>query len=411
MANGWGDEASKKHVVIVGAGFGGLACVRKLRKSPSYRVTLIDRNPYHLFAPLLYQVATAGLPEDDIAFPVRTAFREIEFIRSEVSKVDRDANTLTLKDNRVINFDHLVMAVGSQGSTYGIPGVAEHTLQMKSVYDARLIRRSLIHTYEEVEDGQLPLSALNVAVVGGGPTGVELAGAVRELQDEIKREFEKIAPHASVTLIEAGPRLLPTFHPNSSAHAKKALEKMGVTVKVDTTVKKATETSLFFSETDELVAGTRIWAAGVTAPDTWKDLGEADRANRLKVRPTLQMTDSIWIIGDGAHFADASDRALPMVAPVAIQQGKHVAKQLVRLARNEKLCNFSYRDKGQMATIGRRKAVVEVTSWLRFSGTLAWLTWLALHLAYISGGRNRTSIIADWIWNYLVWIPRRAITD
>jgi NADH dehydrogenase len=411
MASGWRKSNEKQHVVIVGAGFGGLACIRKLRKSPSYRITLIDRNPYHLFAPLLYQVATAGLPEDDIAFPVRTAFREIEFIRGEVLSVNKETSTIMLKDDRTISFDHLIMAVGSQGSTFGIPGVAEHALQMKSVYDARLIRRSLIHTYEEVEDGQLPLSALNVAVVGGGPTGVELAGAISELQKEITREFERIAPHATTTLIEAGPRLLPSFHPKSSAHAKKALEKMGVVVLVDTAVKQATPSSFHLSNETELVAGTKIWAAGVTAPDTWRSLGEADRANRLMVKPTLQLEDNVWVIGDGAHLAGDNDRPLPMIAPVAIQQGKHVAMQLIRLARNEKLRSFSYKDKGQMATIGRRKAVVEVRSWLRFSGTLAWLTWLALHLAYISGGRNRTSIVADWIWNYLVWIPRRAITD
>ncbi|MEY4400997.1 MAG: hypothetical protein RL072_862 [Actinomycetota bacterium] len=407
----WGEAPPKQHVVILGAGFGGLACTRKLRKSRTYRVTLVDRHPYHLFSPLLYQVATAGLPEDDIAFPVRTAFREVAFVRAEVTSIDPEAKRLTLSGDRHIDFDHLVVAVGSQGTTYGIEGVAEHTLQMKSVADARLIRRSLLHTYEEVEDGLLPPSALNVAVVGGGPTGVELAGAIRELQSEIRREFESIAEHASVTLIEAGPRLLPSFHPKSSAHARRTLERMGVNVRVDTAVNRATPTSLQFSAGDELVAGTRIWAAGVMAPPNWKHLGDADRANRLKVRPTLALTDCIWVVGDAAHCADDEGRPLPMIAPVAIQQGKHVANQLLRLARKERLTEFVYRDKGQMATIGRRKAVVEVRKWLRFSGTFAWLTWLALHLAYISGGRNRTSIFADWMWNYLVWVPRRAITD
>ena len=407
----WGETPPKQHVVIVGAGFGGLACAKKLRRSSAHRVTLIDRNPYHLFAPLLYQVATAGLPEDDIAFPVRTAFREVEFIRGEVTKVELATRSLMINDRREIHFDHLVLAVGSQGTTYGIEGVADHTLQMKSVADARLIRRSLLQTYEQVEDGLLPPTALIVAVVGGGPTGVELAGAIRELQSEIRREFEAIATHASVTLIEAGPRLLPSFHTNSSEHAKRSLEKMGVTVRVDTAVTRATDTSLHLSGGDELVAGTRIWAAGVVAPATWKHLGDADRANRLKVNPTLALNDRVWVVGDAAHHAAADGKPLPMIAPVAIQQGKHVANQLLRMARGEELVDFEYRDKGQMATIGRRKAVVEVRSWLRFSGTFAWITWLALHLAYISGGRNRTSIFADWVWNYLVWVPRRAITD
>jgi NADH dehydrogenase len=231
------------------------------------------------------------------------------------------------------------------------------------------------------------------------------------LQHEIRREFEDIAHHASVTLVEAGPRLLPSFHPKSSNHAKKTLERMGVEVRVDTPVTRATPSGLQFSEGDELVAGTRIWAAGVVAPDTWTHLGDADRANRLKVQSTLALTENIWVIGDAAHMADSTGRPLPMIAPVAIQQGKHVAKQLIRLARGEKLKDFVYRDKGQMATIGRRKAVVEVRRWLRFRGTVAWLTWLALHLAYLSGGRNRTSIFADWVWNYIVWTPRRTIVD
>jgi len=407
----WGEAESRQHVVIIGAGFGGLACARKLRRSPSYRITLIDRHPYHLFSPLLYQVATAGLPEDDIVFPVRTAFREVKFVRAEVTAIDTTSKTLTLNGDRSINFDHLVLAVGSQGTTYGIDGVDEHTLQMKSIADARSIRRSLLQAYEAVEDGLVPPSVLNVAVVGGGPTGVELAGAIRELQLEIRREFEDIAHHASVTLLEAGPRLLPSFHPKSSNHATNTLEKMGVVVRVDTAVTRATPTGLHLAGSDELVAGTRIWAAGVVAPDTWRGLGDSDRANRLKVQSTLALTENIWVVGDAAHLTDSTGRPLPMIAPVAIQQGKHVASQLLRLARGESLKEFVYRDKGQMATIGRRKAVVEVRQWLRFRGTLAWLTWLALHLAYISGGRNRTSIFADWVWNYLVWVPRRAITD
>lgn len=411
MLREFGVAPPKKHVVIVGAGFGGLACAKKLRKSPAYSVTLIDRNPYQLFSPLLYQVATASLPEDDIAFPVRTAYREVQFIRAEVTNVDSGAKTLTLSTGRTLAYDDLVLAVGSEGTTFGIPGVAEHTLQMKSVAHAREIRRSLLRTYEAVEDGVLPIESLNVVIVGGGPTGVELAGAVRELQGEIKREFEHIAPQATVTLLEAGPRLLPSFQPSSSKHARKALTKMGVNVRVDAAVVEATAQSLRLKDGEELVAGTRIWAAGVVAPPHWKFLGESDRGNRLKVNPQLQLGESLWVVGDAANFADADGKPLPMIAPVAIQQGRHVAHQLLRRERKEPFEVFKYRDKGQMATIGRRKAVVEVRPWLRFQGTLAWLTWLALHLAYLSGGRNRTSIFADWVWNYFVWTPRRTITE
>ena len=411
MLREFGAAPPKKHVVIVGAGFGGLACAKKLRKSAAYSVTLIDRNPYQLFSPLLYQVATASLPEDDIAFPVRTAYREVQFIRAEVTNVDTGAKTLTLSTGKTLSYDDLVLAVGSEGTTFGIPGVAEHTLQMKSVAHARDIRRSLLRTYEAVEDGVLPIESLNVVIVGGGPTGVELAGAVRELQGEIKREFAHIAPQATVTLLEAGPRLLPSFQPSSSEHARKALTKMGVNVRVDAAVTEATSRSLRLKDGEELVAGTRIWAAGVVAPPHWKFLGESDRGNRLKVNPQLQLNDSLWVVGDAANFADAEGKPLPMIAPVAIQQGRHVARQMLRRERNEALEPFKYRDKGQMATIGRRKAVVEVRPWLRFQGTIAWLTWLALHLAYLSGGRNRTSIFADWVWNYFVWTPRRTITE
>ena len=407
----FGEQSGEKQVVIVGAGFGGLACAKKLRKSRSCRVTLIDRNPYQLFSPLLYQVATASLPEDDIAFPIRTAYREVQFVRGEVSNIDTTAKTLAMSNGKTISYDNLILAVGSEGATYGIPGVSENTFQMKSVHDARDIRRSLLRTYEDVEDGLLPLERLNVVIVGGGPTGVELAGAVSELQREIQREFEHIAPKATVTLLEAGPRLLPSFHPNSSKYTQKKLTQMGVQVLVDAAVTEATSRSLRLKDGKEIIAGTKIWAAGVVAPPHWKFLGETDRGNRIKVNANLQLSDSIWVIGDAASYPDSNGRPLPMIAPVAIQQGKHVARQIRRRESSRQLEVFKYRDKGQMATIGRRKAVVEIRSWLRFGGSLAWLTWLALHLAYLSGGRNRTSIFADWVWNYIVWTPRRTITE
>jgi NADH dehydrogenase len=402
---------TRKHAVVIGAGFGGLACAKKLRKSPSYTVTLIDRNPYQLFSPLLYQVSTASLPEDDIAFPVRTAYRDVQFVRAEVTNIDAIKKEVALSNGKTISYDDVILAVGSEGTTFGIPGVAENTFQMKSVSDARAIRHSLLSAYESVEDGLLPLESLNVVIVGGGPTGVELAGAVKELQHEIRREFEHIAPQATVTLLEAGPRLLPTFHPHSSKYTLKTLTKMGVHVEVDAAVVEATPWSLRLKDGREIVAGTRIWAAGVVAPPHWKFLGETDRGNRIKVNSHLQISDSIWVVGDVASSPGSDGHPLPMVAPVAIQQGKHVARQIRRRERSAPLEVFKYRDKGQMATIGRRKAVVEMRPWLRFQGSLAWLTWLALHLAYLSGGRNRTSIFADWIWNYIVWTPRRTIVD
>ena len=397
-----GERPTKKHAVVIGAGFGGLACAKKLRKSDSYSVTLIDRNPYQLFSPLLYQVATASLPEDDIAFPVRTAYQAVQFVRAEVTNIDATIKELTLSNGKTISYDDLILAVGSEGTTFGIPGVAEHAFQMKSVSDAREIRHSLLSAYESVEDGLLPLESLNVVIVGGGPTGVELAGAVKELQHEIHREFEHIAPKATVTLVEAGPRLLPTFHPHSSKYTLKTLTKMGVHVQVDAAVVEATPRSLRLKDGSEIVAGTRIWAAGVVAPPHWKFLGETDRGNRIKVNSHLQISDSIWIVGDVASSPDSDGRPLPMVAPVAIQQGKFIAKQIKRISLNKQLEHFKYLDKGSMATIGRNKAVVQVR-WFKLAGPLAWLVWLWLHLFYLLGGRNKIGTMADWTWNYLTF--------
>ena len=403
----------KQKVLIVGAGFGGLTCAAKLAKAGNVDVSVVDRHPYQLFAPLLYQVATGGLPEDDIAYPVRAAIPGVDFIRGEVVKVALEAKNIRLEDGRVIDFDQLVFAVGSEGTTFGVPGVAEHALQMKNIREARAIKNRILQTYEDVEVGAKPKEALRIIVVGGGPTGVEITGAVSELQKSMHREFPNIANEASVTLVEAGPRLLLPFNEKSSAHAKSELEQLGATVKVDAAVDRMYPTDVHLKSGEVLPAGTIIWAAGVAAPKQWEVLGETDRSNRLKVSDTLRLNDHVWVIGDAAHVAGDGDRPLPMVASVAMQQGRYVAASIEKILKGEEIKPFAYKDKGQMATIGRRRAVVELPNGLRMHGTPAWFSWLGLHVFYLAGGRNRVSVIADWFWNYIAWGigPRRTVID
>ena len=404
---------SDRNVVIIGAGFAGLTCARELAGKPGIAVTVVDRNPFQLFSPLLYQVATGGLPEDDIAYPVRAAIPGITFRRGEVVYIGTKAKTIRLEDGTVIPFDDLVLATGSTGTTFGVPGVAEHALQMKSIHEARAIRRRLLQTYEDVEMGRAPKEALRVVVVGGGPTGVELAGAIAELQKGMKREYPDLAPLATVTLVEAGPRVLPMFTEKSSAHAKKELQQIGVDVRVDAAVDRMYPTDVHLKDGEVLPAGTIIWAAGVAAYEQWSFLGLTDRMNRLTVDEYLRVADDIWVIGDTANFTLEGERPLPMIAPVAMQMGRHVAKQILAQQNGKELTAFRYKDKGQMATIGRRRAVVEMPNGLKLHGTPAWLTWLALHVFYLAGGRNRVSVIADWMWNYLAWGvgPRRTVLD
>ena len=394
-------EGDRK-VIIVGSGFGGLRAARELAKTAGIHVTLIDRNPYQLFSPLLYQVATGGLSEDDIAYSIRGAIPGVDFRRGDVVRIDTERKNLRLEDGAVLPFDELVLATGSTGTTFGVPGVEEFALQMKTMTQAREIRNRLLNAYEEIENGHRPKEHLRVVVVGGGPTGVEVTGAVAELQRSMKREFPDLADLASVTLVEAGPRLLPMFSEKSSAHAKSELEDLGARVMVDAAVDRMYPTDVHLKSGEVLGAGTIVWAAGVAGHEQWATLGLADRANRLRVNASLELTEGVWIIGDAAALEGSDGRALPMIAPVAMQMGIHVGKQIKAKAAGKPLVDFVYKDKGQMATIGRRRAVVEAIG-LHLHGTTAWLAWLGLHVFYLAGGRNRVSVVANWMWNYVVW--------
>ena len=408
--------ADRTKVVIIGAGFGGLDAAKALRKSPDVDVVIVDRHPYQLFSPLLYQVATGALPEDDIAYPVRAAIPGVEFIRGDVVRVDPEAHRVRLYDGTQVSYDQLIIATGSVGTTFGIPGVEEHALQMKTIAEARHIKKRILNTYEDVQEKRLSRDALRVVVVGGGPTGLEVSGAVAELQSTMKREYPEIASYASVTLVEAGPRLLPSFTESSSAHAKEEVEELGVTVKLNAAVDRMYANDVHLKSGEILPAGTIIWAAGVAAPEQWSQLGTTGPSRRLVVDDCLRLpgVSDVWVIGDTAAFtAKEGEPPLPMVAPVAMQMGRHAARSIVAQVEGKPVEPFRYVDKGQMATIGRRRAVVETPQGIKLHGTLAWLAWLGLHVVYLAGGRNRVSVLADWAWNYVNWGigPRRAIVD
>ena len=395
---------NRPKVVILGGGFGGLAAARALYKDAD--VTVVDRHNYQTFLPLLYQVSTAGLAADHVAYPIRGALRKtsVKFRMASPINIDHRNKEVKLDSSEILKFDHLIVALGSVSADFGIPGVKEFALGMKSVSEALTIRAEIMRRFEDLcrfEDD----TKFSVTVIGGGPTGVEMAGAIAELiRGPLKSDQAQVAKNINVTLIEAGPRLLPPFAPSLSARTKKDLEKLGVKVLLNTAVKELAHRKIFLKDGTTLQSEVTIWAAGVKGADAMKDLNLPIEANRVAVEPTMQVKNypNLWALGDIAGAKGKDGSTLPMVAPVAIQQGKFIAKQIKRISENKKLDVFKYLDKGSMATIGRNKAVVQVR-WFKLAGPLAWLVWLWLHLFYLLGGRNKIGTMADWTWNYLTF--------
>ena len=395
---------NKPKVVILGGGFGGLAAARALHKTAD--VTVVDRHNYQTFLPLLYQVSTAGLAADHVAYPIRGALRKtpVKFRMGSPISIDHKNKEVKLDSSELLKFDHLVVALGSVTADFGIPGVKEFTLGMKTVSEALTIRAEIMRRFEDLcrfEDD----TKLSITVVGGGPTGVEMAGAIAELiRGPLKSDQANAAAHIDITLIEAGPRLLPPFAPSLSARTKKDLEKLGVKVLLNAAVQEVEHRKIKLKDGTTIASEITIWAAGVKGSDAMAQLNLPTVANRVAVDPTMQVKNypNVWALGDIAAAIGKDGNTLPMVAPVAIQQGKFIAKQIMRLSKNQKLENFKYLDKGSMATIGRNKAVVQVKS-LKISGAIAWLIWLWLHLFYLLGGRNKIGTMADWTWNYLTF--------
>ena len=395
---------SRPKVVILGAGFGGLTAARALDSIAD--VTLVDRHNFQTFLPLLYQASTAGLAADHVAYPVRGALRKtkVKFRMGSPISVDHKNKSVKLDSSEVLAFDYLIVALGSATNDFGITGVAENTLGMKTVNEALNIRSEIMRRFEDLcrfEDD----TKFSIAVVGGGPTGVEMAGAIAELKrGPLTSDSAEAAKNIDVYLVEAGSRVLPALSPKLSERTKKDLEKLGVKVLTNAAVKEVKPRQIIFADGSKIPSEVTVWAAGVKGEPAMKKLSVPEDNGRIAVDPTLQVTNYpyIFAIGDIAGAKGNDGRFLPMVAPVAMQQARFVAKQIERLTKNQALQSFKYVDKGSMATIGRHKAVVEVKG-IRIGGALAWYMWLWLHLFYLLGGRNKIGTMADWTWNYLTF--------
>lgn len=396
--------STRPRVVILGAGFGGLTAAKALAKDAD--VTVVDRHNFQTFLPLLYQVATAGLAADHVAHPVRGALRDsgVKFRMGSPLSVDHKNKSVKLDSSETLEFDHLIVALGSATADFGVKGVTEHALGMKSVHEAIGIRAEVMRRFEDLcrfEDQ----TRLSLTVVGGGPTGVEMAGALAELKrGPLTNDEANAAKHIDIYLIEAGPRILPMFSERLSARAKNDLEKLGVKVLLNTVVEEVKPRQILVKGQDSIPSEVTIWAAGVKGEPTGGLLNLPLEGTRISVEQNLRVNHHphIWAIGDISGAKGRDGHFLPMVAPVAMQQARWVAKQIMRANRDQALQDFKYLDKGSMATIGRHKAVVQFKG-IQITGALAWFAWLWLHLFYLLGGRNKIGTIADWTWNYLTF--------
>jgi NADH dehydrogenase len=403
-------DSRRPRVVIIGAGFGGLSAAKALAGSP-FDVTVIDRHNYHLFQPLLYQVATAGLSPADIASPIRAILsseRNVSVVLAKVSGVDL-ARHEVIAEGRRIPFDYLIVATGAQHAYFGHDDWAGYAPGLKTIDDATYLRRRILLAFEKAETESDPAERrrlLNFVVVGGGATGVEMAGAIAELaRRALASDFRSIDPRsARIILVEAAPRLLTAFDPELSEKAKASLEQLGVEVKLGAMVTEC-DCGGVTAGGERIETRTIIWAAGVLASPAGAWLGaETDRAGRVKVAGDLSIPGhpDVFVIGDVASAADASGKPLPGVAPVAKQQGQYVADLLKARARGKGIGPFRYRDFGSLATIGRKRAVMQLGR-LRISGFIAWLIWSMAHIYFLIGFRNRLVVAMNWAWNYITF--------
>jgi NADH dehydrogenase len=402
---GFGMKA--KRVVIVGMGFGGLSAAKALAGS-GLEVVMVDRHNYHLFQPLLYQVATAGLEQESIAYPLRALARYwkgASFRLGEVNGVDFSGKRLFLNDGE-LSYDYLVLAAGSRTNFFNIPGIEQHAFDLKKLSQAEDLRNHILLLFERAAREPDPLqrkALLTFIIVGGGPTGVEFAGALRELsQHVLSRDYPEIsADETRIILVEAAASLLAAMPPELSEYAAVKLRDMGVELFLNTRVTAADAGQVSFHDGSGIHSHTLFWSAGVAAADLADRLGVAQGAGgRIVVLPDLSMQDhpEVFAIGDMACLTQG-DGPLPMMAPVASQQGRYVARAIVGREQGASLPPFRYVDKGIMATIGRSSAVA-VTHGFRFSGYLAWLVWLVLHLYYLIGFRNRLLVLMNWSFYY-----------
>ncbi|HEY7141141.1 MAG TPA: NAD(P)/FAD-dependent oxidoreductase [Methylomirabilota bacterium] len=401
---------ARPEVVIVGGGFGGLYAARALKGAPAH-VTIVDRRNHHLFQPLLYQVATAALNPADIAAPIRSVFRgwpNVSVLLAEAVAVDVAAKKLVLADGE-LPYDYLVLATGATHSYFGHDEWAPFAPGLKSIEDALEIRRRVLLAYETAErerDPERRREWMTFVIIGGGPTGVELAGALAEISRQaLSREFQHIDPsHARIILIEGVSRVLPPYPEELSAKARRQLERLGVDVWTGARVTGVDEGGVHLGA-ERIRARTVIWAAGVAASPLARTLGVSlDRAGRVLVGPTLTIPgrDDVFVIGDLAAV-EQDGKPVPGVAPAAIQMGRHVARNIRLALAGRPGRPFRYRHKGSFATIGRGKAVGELVGGLRLSGFPAWVAWLAIHIVFLIGFRNRVLVIFQWAYSYVTF--------
>src|SRR5436190_1201947 len=401
---------SKPHVVIIGAGFGGLEAAKKLA-CKDVRVTVIDRTNYHLFQPLLYQVATAALSPADIAAPIRSVLskaRNIEVVLAEVRSVDVNARTVCTIESKM-SYDYLIVATGARHSYFGHSEWEKLAPGLKSLEDAVELRRRILMAFEYAEktaDEAARKAAMTFVIIGGGPTGVELAGAIAEIsRHTLARDFRHINPsEARVILLEGDPRLLAAFPPDLSESARKQLTDLGVEVRTGTRATNLTEAGVQIG--DEFIpCRVKIWAAGNNASFVGKTLGApADRVGRVIVNDdlTIPRHPEVQVIGDLASFSHQTGEPLPGISPVAMQQGRHAARNVLAMIKGRKPQRFHYWDKGTKATIGRNKAVADL-KFMHLSGLPAWLAWLFVHIIFLVGFRNRLLVLIQWAWAYLTF--------
>jgi NADH:ubiquinone reductase (H+-translocating) len=397
----------RPRVVIAGAGFGGLTCARALRNAP-VEVLVVDRNNYHLFTPLLYQVASALLEPGEIARPVRQLIRPLhnaDFLQATITGVDFAGRRL-LTDHGPIDYDYLVLATGAQSDYYGNASIAEHSIGLKDLDEGLTVRNRILSQFEASRWTDEPVRRrmlLTFAIVGGGPTGVEMAGAVSELiRLVLRKDYRDLDTNeVRVVLIEAAPYVLGAFAPSLRDAARRSLERKGVEVMLQAKVESVTDRSLRLAGGEELPAGMVIWTAGVKASDVAIATGVAlERQSRIKVEPTLQVAGHpvVFVIGDLAGARDGQ-ALLPMLIPVAMQEGKHAAASIKEMVGRGGARAFQYRDPGIMATIGRNSAVAQIRGF-RFSGFPGWVIWLTVHLVNVISFRSRLVVLINWAWDY-----------
>ena len=404
-------------IVVVGAGFGGLSFCQSFPRDRA-EIILIDRQNHHLFQPLLYQLATAGLSDADIAQPVRAILAErhdITVLLDEVRSVDLQEKSLQLSSSR-LEFDYLVLALGGVTNYFGHPEWERHAPGLKSLQDANRIRSNVLLAFEQAENAasvEIEKGLLNVVVIGGGATGVELAGSLVELSRHVlRRDFRRIDPtQARIFLLEGGPCLLPAMLPELSDYTRKTLEGMGVEVRLNATVKSISH-HLVETNQGSIRATNIVWAAGVKANPLLAQLGiETDSQGRVPVQTNLSISghSTIFAIGDNARVPWKDGKLVPGVSPGAIQMGAYVAQEiLAQLDNRPQAKPFKYWDKGTMATIGRTHAVAQIARW-KLNGFVAWLAWLAVHLIFLVGFRNKLSVLLNWGFSYLAYRPGARI--